>query len=180
MQHGPQTPSAWVLRWAPLLPPGARVLDLACGHGRHARYLAARGALVTALDRDEAALALLRKVAGINIFAVDIESAPWPFVAGAFDAIVVTNYLHRPLFSQLAAALTPGGVLIYETFMAGNERYGRPSNPQFLLRPGELLGAFDNAFQVLAFEQGFRDAPGPAVMQRICLANQPGAVALPR
>ena len=177
MQHGPQTPSAWVLRWAPLLPPGARVLDLACGHGRHARYLAARGALVTALDRDEAALALLRKVAGINILAVDIESAPWPFVAGAFDAIVVTNYLHRPLFPQLAAALTPGGVLIYETFMAGNERYGRPSNPQFLLRPGELLSAVQG-LRVVAFEEGFEADP-PRFVQRIAAVREHAAAALP-
>lgn len=168
MEHQLQTPSPWVCRWAHLISPSGRVLDLACGYGRHARYLAHLGLRVTALDRDVAALATFRDIAGIEIVQIDVEAEPWPFVAASFDGIVITNYLHRPLFGSVLAALRKGGVLIYETFMLGNERYGRPSNPDFLLRPGELLDAAGAACHVVAFEQGFTGTPKPAVVQRLC------------
>lgn len=177
MQHSLQTPAAWVVRWVPLIRSGARVLDLACGHGRHARLLAAQGALVTALDRDEAALATLRDVPGITTLAADVEAGLWPFAPDSFDAVVVTNYLHRPLFLPIITALCHGGVLIYETFMSGNERYGRPSNPEFLLRPGELLDALGGACQVVAFEQGLLAGPKPAMVQRVCVLKGAGGVA---
>jgi SAM-dependent methyltransferase len=162
-------PSAWVERWARLIAPGAEVLDLACGEGRHARLLAARGHRVTALDRDREALAALAGLAGIEPLRADLEDgSPWPLAGRRFGGIVVTNYLHRPLFRNLIDALAPQGVLIYETFMSGNERFGKPSNPQFLLRPGELLEAFGAALGVVAFEQGVVARPKPAALQRLC------------
>jgi SAM-dependent methyltransferase len=167
-QHEIQSPSPWVVRWATLIRPGGEVLDVACGSGRHTRYLAARGCRVLALDRDEAALAALAAVPGVRTQAADLEAASWPFPPARFDAVIVTNYLHRPLFADLAAALRAGGVLIYETFMLGNEALGRPSNPDFLLRPGELLEVLRERLTVVAFEQGRVNAPKPAVVQRIC------------
>ncbi|MDL2357797.1 MAG: methyltransferase domain-containing protein, partial [Pseudomonadota bacterium] len=134
-------PSPWVARFAALIPAG-EVLDLACGGGRHARLLAGLGHPVSALDRDREALALAAG-AGITTLEVDLErgddGAAWPFAAGRFAGIVVTNYLHRPLLAALAASLRPDGVLIYETFADGNAAFGKPSNPAFLLAPGELL-----------------------------------------
>jgi SAM-dependent methyltransferase len=169
------TPSAWVARWSSLVPRGAHVLDVACGHGRHARLLAAQGAHVTAVDRDVDALAAVDGLPGITTRPADLEGAPWPFPAIVFDAIVVTSYLHRPLLPQLVAALAPDGLLIYETFMVGNERFGRPSNPAFLLAPGELLAAAAT-LSVLGFEQGVVRTPKPAVVQRLCaLRGDPAA-----
>jgi SAM-dependent methyltransferase len=156
-----------------MVPRGARVLDLACGRGRHARLFALQGARVTALDRDEAALAALRQVQGVTAQVCDVEAEPWPFEAGAFDAIVVTNYLHRPLFPQILASLAPAGVLLYETFMLGNEKFGRPSNPAFLLRSNELLQVLGDGFQVVAFEQGLRGGAAQAVVQRLCAIKGP-------
>jgi SAM-dependent methyltransferase len=163
----PDEPSAWVARWSALVAPGARVLDLACGSGRHTRFFAARGATVTAVDRDLAAAAALAALPGVDARVADLEGAPWPFAGLFFDAVVVTNYLHRPLFPAIVAALAPDGVLVYETFMVGNERFGRPSNPAFLLMPGELLDAVAG-LPVLGFEQGEVQRPKPAVMQRVC------------
>ena len=160
--------SPWVLRWAPLLRPGSRVLDVACGSGRHARLFAAAGHAVTAVDRDAAAIAVLATVPGISARCADIEGGPWPYAGLGFDAVVVTNYLHRPLFAALVAAVAPGGVFIYETFAVGNERHGRPSNPDFLLRPGELLEVVRPALDVVAYEAGFIAQPKPAVLQRVC------------
>lgn len=171
-QHELPAPSAWVRRFSHLIAPGGVVLDLACGHGRHARYLAGLGYQVEALDRDGAALATLAGVSGIAARCIDLEGAPWPYPAGRFDAIVVTNYLHRPLVPALLQALRPGGIFIYETFALGNEKLGRPSNPEFLLRPGELLQWADGRLQVLAFEQGLVARPKPAVMQRICAVQR--------
>ncbi len=165
-------PSTWVLRHSDLLVAGLRVLDVAAGDGRHARWLAARGCRVSAIDRAPAALEALRLIPGIEVLDADIEAAPWPLAPASFDVLLVTNYLHRPLFPVLATALRPGGLLIYETFMAGNERYGRPSSPAFLLREGELLEAFAD-FRVLAFEQGLRQGTVPRVVQRL-LALAPG------
>lgn len=166
-------PSAWVLRWAPLVGRGP-VLDVACGAGRHARYFASRGLEVVAVDRAP------QEIPGVAFVQADLEDGrPWPFGERRFAAVVVTNYLHRPLFPALAACLAQGGVLIYETFMAGNERHGKPSNPAFLLRPGELLAAF-GALTVLGFEQGTLEHPKRAVVQRICaLRGDIGGVRIP-
>jgi SAM-dependent methyltransferase len=156
-----ERPSAWVVRWAAQVKHGP-VLDLACGAGRHARFFKGLGFDVVAVDR------VPLQVEGIRFVAADLEDgSPWPFGEHSFGAIVVTNYLHRPLFPRIAAALAPGGVLIYETFMAGNERFGKPSNPAFLLRPGELREAFA-ALDILAFEEGEVAVPRPAMTQRIC------------
>lgn len=164
----PQPPSAWVRRFAPLIPAGGTVLDLACGSGRHARWLAQQGYAVEAVDRDADALAGLRDVAGVTTRQADLEGGPWPYYGRGFDGIVVTNYLWRPLLPHLFSALDAGGVLIYETFMAGNERLGRPSSPEYLLRRGELLDVIGKRFAIVAFEQGEVASPRPAVVQRVC------------
>ena len=164
-------PSAWVIRFLSLLPPGGRVLDLAAGSGRHVRLLQQHGFSVLAVDRDATALRPLAGP-GCEIAELDLEDGrPWP-LGGGFDGVVVTNYLHRPLLPILADALAPGGVLVYETFMLGNERFGRPRNPDFLLRPGELLAAFAG-LTLVAFEQGEIGAPRPAVIQHLCARNGP-------
>jgi SAM-dependent methyltransferase len=163
----PDLPSEWVVRWAPLIERGP-VLDVASGAGRHARLFAARGLEVVAIDR-----AAQPSTARITFVQADLEGGnPWPLAGRRFAGIVVTNYLHRPLFPRLADSLEDDGVLIYETFMAGNERYGRPSNPDFLLRPGELLAAF-GMLTVAAFEQGTIEQPKKAVVQRICAVRAP-------
>jgi SAM-dependent methyltransferase len=164
--HGPAGPSPWVCRFAPLIRPGGRVLDLAAGTGRHTIFLRQLGHEIVAADRDVAALAALPADPGIAITAIDLENGALWALGRGYDGIVVTNYLHRPLFAALQDALAPGGILIYETFALGNERFGRPSNPAFLLRPGELLDAFRN-LTVVAFEQGSVERPKPAVIQRI-------------
>ena len=161
-------PSRWIARFAGLVAPGARVLDVAAGTGRHARLFAARGAEVVAVDRDEEALAALRDVTGIQTRVADLEGAAWPLSRENFDAIVVTNYLHRPRLRDLLDALAPGGVLLYETFAAGNERFGRPSKPDFLLRNGELLDVVRGYCTVVAFEQGsIENGAQSAVVQRL-------------
>lgn len=169
-------PSAWVCRFAPLVRAGGRVLDYACGGGRHARWLAGHGFRVVAADRDAAALRALDAVAGVEVVEADLEGAPWPFEGQSFDAVVVTNYLYRPRLQMLLDAIAEGGVLIYETFMRGNERFGRPSNPDFLLTPGELLERVGSAFSVVAFEQGEVAHPRPAVVQRLCAIRGAAAV----
>jgi len=182
-RHAPAArASDWVARFAPLVAADARVLDLACGYGRHARFFAARGADVLAVDRDAAALATLAGEARIATRALDLEAGRWPLPGERFDAIVVANYLHRPLFPSLLAALAEDGVLIYETFARGNEAYGRPSNPDFLLESGELLQLAARGLTVVAFEQGVVSAPEPgAVVQRLAAvgAGRPWPPALP-
>jgi SAM-dependent methyltransferase len=165
MTHGAAEPSEWVVKWAPRVARGP-VLDVACGEGRHARFFRDKGFEVAAVDRESPSLPL---PAGIEFLKADLEGdAPWPFAERKFGAVVVTNYLHRPLFPHLAASLDEGGVLIYETFMLGNERFGRPSNPKFLLRPGELREAFAG-LEVLGFEEGEFERPKRAMLQRICV-----------
>lgn len=160
--HSSEAPSDWVVRWAALIERGP-VLDVASGAGRHARFFAERGLEVVAVDREAQAFS-----GKIQFLKADLEDgSPWPFAGQRFAGIVVANYLYRPLFPALVESLASGGVLIYETFMAGNERYGKPSNPNFLLRPGELLEAFA-ALSVAAFEQGTLERPKKAVVQRIC------------
>jgi SAM-dependent methyltransferase len=164
-------PSAWVKRFLPLIKPGGLVLDLAAGNGRHVRLLRDCGFAVCAIDRDITALS---GFAGprCEVRRVDLETDDNEQLGDDYDGIVVTNYLHRPLLPVIARALAPGGLLIYETFARGNERFGRPCNPDFLLRPGELLEAF-TTLTVVAFEQGQVAAPRPAVIQRLAAARGP-------
>ena len=178
-------PSAWVARFAGVIPAG-RVLDLACGGGRHARLMAGLGLAVLAVDRDTEALAAASGP-GIDALAFDLEhpaaaSHPdWPLLPGVFAGIVVSNYLHRPLMLPLLDSLVPGGVLIYETFAAGNGQFGKPSNPDFLLKPGELLEWVNlrPESHVIAFEDGYQQWPRPAMVQRICLRRADSAPNLP-
>jgi SAM-dependent methyltransferase len=165
-------PSTWLTRWAHLLQPGTSVLDLACGSGRHVRWLAGAGLAVTALDRDANAVEPLRPLA--EVVVADIESGPWPLGERQFDLVLVTNYLWRPLWTQMLGAVRPGGLLVYETFARGNETVGRPSRPEFLLEPGELLARCRD-WRVLGYEDGFLDAP-PRFVQRI-VAQRPGSAA---
>jgi SAM-dependent methyltransferase len=168
--HGPLAtePSFWVTHWARLVPTGAAVLDVACGEGRHARWFAARGHAVDAVDRDPVAIGGLGRVPRITALCADIEAGPWPYGGRIYGAVVVANYLHRPLLPRLVDAVAPGGVLLYETFAVGNERYGRPSNPAFLLQPGELLEAVRGRLRVVAYEDVDIAEPRPACVQRIC------------
>jgi len=169
--HAATPPSDWVARWTPLLPPAAHVLDVACGHGRHVRWLVDAGHRVTAIDRDPALMAPLAGHA--ETLVADLEADPWPLPGRRFDAVIVTNYLWRPLFPALKMAVGPGGLLIYETFAQAHAALGRPRRPEFLLRPGELLdilrdwaGTPERAcvdsgpWQVIAFEQGRLPARG--------------------
>lgn len=171
--HASLTASTWVARFLPFVRAGGAVLDVACGFGRHARLFAQSGYRVTAVDRDEDALATLSDVDNVMSLHADIESGPWPLAGRSFDAIVVTNYLHRPLFPVLLSSLSTEGLLIYETFAAGNERYGRPASPQFLLEPGELLQRCAG-LRVLAYEDTFVAQPKPALIQRICATRSAG------
>lgn len=169
--HVSAPPSDWVLRWTPLLAPAAHVLDVACGHGRHARWLAAAGHSVTAVDCDAALLAPLAGL--VATLQADLEADPWPLPGRQFDAVVVTNYLWRPLFPALKAAVAPGGLLIYETFALAQAALGRPRRPEFLLLPGELIDVLrdhdegqanasssSETWHVIAFEEGRVPARG--------------------
>ncbi|HWK47130.1 MAG TPA: class I SAM-dependent methyltransferase [Stellaceae bacterium] len=167
-------PSPWVRRFAHLVPSGGSVLDLAAGAGRHTRFFLDRGHEVVAVDRTLAGLADLGGRAGLETIEADLETetdletpAGWPLGERRFDAIIVTNYLHRPLLPALGAALKPGGALIYETFAAGNEQYGRPSHPDYLLQPNELLDAFTGLLTIVGFEHGIVFTPRPAAIQRL-------------
>lgn len=156
-------------RFAPLVPAGALVLDLACGSGRHSRLFLERGHPVLAVDHDPSRLGDLAGHPRLEILACDLEDGSIPTVLERrFGGIVVTNYLHRPLFAPIAAALAPGGVLIYETFAKGNERFGKPRNPDFLLDRGELLAAFADRLTIIAYEDVTVDEPRPAALQRLC------------
>jgi SAM-dependent methyltransferase len=172
--HGEERPSEWIRRFAPLVPAGARVLDLACGAGRHARLFAERGCGVVAVDRAPALEPGGPHRALIEVRVADLEQDTWPLAGERFDAVVVTNYLHRPLFPHLLAALAPRGLLLYETFAAGNAAFGKPGNPDFLLAPRELFDAFGPALRVIAFEDGYVDTPRPAMVQRLA-AVRPAA-----
>jgi SAM-dependent methyltransferase len=158
-------PSPWIVQWAGLVPAGATVLDIAAGSGRHTSFFAERGHKVTAIDRD-----ISRLVPGDNVEVIeaDLENGSgWPLGQRRFGAVVVTNYLHRPLMPHLIAAIEPGGVLLYQTFMVGNERFGKPSRPEFLLKDGELLDLVRGSFSVIAYEARLISAPSMAMVQRI-------------
>lgn len=183
--HGREAPSAWVRRWASLVRPKGRVLDIACGNGRHTHWFANLGHPVTCVDRNAEALHAVRAgatTAPVDAVLADIENGPWPFEGVAFDAVVVTHYLWRPLWPQILRSVAPGGVLLYETFAAGNETVGRPSRADFLLQPGELLsvcqGSVDGrALRIVAYEDGFLSSP-PRFVQRVAAVRaQPGEVA---
>ncbi len=167
MQHDLSAPSPWFVRHADFVAAGETVLDVACGSGRHAKFFAARGALVTAVDRDAIALSTLDAQPSITALCADLELAPWPFAPNTFDAVIVCNYLWRPTLTALLDTIKPSGLLIYETFMDGNEQFGKPSRPDFLLRSNELLDITRNAFQIISFVEGIDTEP-LAVKQRIC------------
>ena len=173
--HSGLEPSPWVVRWSRLIAARGSVLDVACGSGRHFGWLAAQGFAVTGVDRDAQALGALR-LQGRCIVA-DIEAAPWPLPDEHFDGVVVTHYLWRPLWPALLASLRENGVLIYETFALGNEAFGKPSNPDFLLRPGELLQACAG-LHIVAYEDGVLESPMRRV-QRIVALNRPAAAPFP-
>ena len=167
--HDQIAASPWVERFADLVPADAPVLDVAAGGGRHSRFFAARKHPVTAVDRDTAAL---QGVSGIEAVAADLENGnPWPLGSRRFGGVIVTNYLHRPILPAIIAAVAPGGVLLYETFAVGNERFGRPTNPDFLLRPGELLEAVWGRLRVIAYEDIETTQPKRALVQRIAAVN---------
>jgi SAM-dependent methyltransferase len=168
--HGPIEASPWVARWAASFRPGGAVLDVAAGAGRHAKLLARMGFEVDAVDRDLSAFG--DAPGNVALLEADIESGPWPYEGRSFDAIVVTNYLHRPLLPRLVGSLEPGGLLVYETFARGNERFGKPSNPAFLLAPGELLEAVRGRLRVLAYEDLVLGEPRPAAIQRIAARRE--------
>ena len=168
--HGTEHPSAWVQRWAHLIRPHGRVLDVACGAGRHMRFLTAQGHHVTGVDRNEEALALAAS-AGQTVLA-DIENGPWPFAGQTFDAVVVTNYLWRPLLPTLMQSVAEGGVLIYETFATGHETVGKPSRPDFLLQTGELLSA-STGLRTVAYEDGFEASPDRFVQRIVAVRAAP-------
>lgn len=168
-----QDPSPWVARFAPLVTPGAKVLDLACGGGRHSRLFVDLGHQVLAVDSDISKLGELTRHPRLEILQCDLEKDALPaFLSQEFDAIVVTNYLHRPLLPAIAKALADQGVLIYETFALGNEQFGRPSNPAHLLRPGELLDWLAGELRIIAYEDVIVDKPKPAAVQRICARRE--------
>ena len=167
MPHIPPV-SAWVARFAPLVPKTAPLLDLACGSGRHLRHFRAQGHAVAGVDIDLQGVADLAGAEGVEIVQADIEAGPWPFAGRRFAGIVVANYLHRKLLPMIVAALAPGGVLIYETFAQGNQRFGRPATPAYLLKAGELLQAVAGRLQVVAYEHGEVASPRAAVVQRLC------------
>lgn len=173
-RHAPSPPSEWITRWSHLIPPGGTVLDIACGSGRHMQWFAQRGNPATGVDRSPEA------VAGAAAFGeslqADIENGPWPLMRGnqvrQFCAVVITNYLWRPLFPVIVQSLAPGGVLLYETFSQGNESVGRPSRPDFLLQPAELLSAFGN-MRIVAFEDGFLHGPARFVQRIAAIQRDP-------
>lgn len=171
LNHAGLAPSAWVQRFAPLMAAGGNVLDLACGSGRHVRWLAAQGFQVTGVDRDEAAVAPLKGLA--EIVVADIENGPWPLPGRRFDGIVITNYLWRALWPDIFAALADGGIFIHETFAHGQQHIGKPSRPEFLLQPGELLQACAG-LRVVAFEDGFEAEPARFVQRIVAVKESPG------
>ena len=160
--------SSWVRRHADRIAPASNLLDLACGNGRHARYLANLGHRITLIDHDLSGVIDLVDDDRFELIEHDLEHSPWPLTGRSFGGIVVTNYRHPPLYPDLIAALCDHGTLIYDTFAIGNERFGHPRNPAYLLKPGELLDAFAPKLHIVAYDHGYVDAPKPAIRQRLC------------
>ena len=173
--YGTEAPSPWVRQWTHLIAPGGSVLDVACGHGRHMQWLQAQGLKVVGVDRQAEAIAQVARWG--EVILADIENGPWPLPERQFDALVVTNYLWRPLWPRLLESLAPGGVLIYETFAMGQETIGKPSRPEFLLRPGELL-TLCQSLRIVAFEDGYQPTP-PKFVQRIVARRESSGHSLP-
>ena len=161
--HGTEAPSDWVTRWTHLLPPHSHILDLACGAGRHMRWLAENGHICLGVDRSAEALEAAKAYGEVRL--ADIENGPWPLEGQRFDAVIVTHYLWRPLMPRILESLKPRSLLIYETFAMGQETIGKPSRPDFLLKPGELLETFAK-LHVIAYEDGYLETP-PKFVQRI-------------
>jgi SAM-dependent methyltransferase len=174
--HGTQAPSEWIVRWSHLVPAGGPVLDVACGGGRHLRWFRDLGHPVTGVDRDSEAVTAAATLG--EVVCADIEAGPWPFPGRQFVAVVVTHYLWRPLLPAILLSVAPGGVLLYETFAAGNETVGKPSRPDFLLQPGELLRACAQ-LRVVAYEDGFLESPERFV-QRVAAVRPDHSDGVPR
>lgn len=163
--------SPWLEKHLGLVPAGGHVLDLACGSGRHAALCLDRGFTVLGVDIDLSRCATLSERPGFEVLAADLENAPWPLGERQFDGVIVSNYLWRPILGRIVDAVAPNGVLLYETFAVGNEAYGRPDNPDFLLQPGELIDAVGDRLEIRAYEHGYEAEPRAAVRQRICAVN---------
>lgn len=161
-------PSPWVARFAAKLTKKGSIIDIACGNGRHTRLLVDQGHQVIAIDRDLAGVQDLANLNAVELLNYDLESGTWPFPPESAAGIIVANYLHRPHFKRLYETLANDGLLIFETFAVGNEHFGRPSNPDFLLKPGELLEVFGGDMDILAYEEVEETLPKPAFKQRIC------------
>jgi len=173
VHHLQMEPSPWVRRFVNLIPEGRLVLDLACGSGRHSRYLLSLGFRVVCLDRDITAVADLASDEHVELIACDLEDGrPWPLADRGFEGVLVTNYLHRPLLKHLVRAVAPGGALIYETFADGNQAFGHPRNPDFLLNREELLIFSRPELRVVAFEDLLVTEPRPAAIQRIAAVRE--------
>ncbi|CAN5844368.1 class I SAM-dependent methyltransferase [soil metagenome] len=171
--HPGSPPSAWIVRFARLVPKGGTVLDLACGAGRHTRLFAGRGHRVVAVDRDLRGILDLKDDPNVEQHELDLEAgAPFPFAGRTFDAVVVANYLYRPILPDLVGALDKGGVLLYETFAQGNQKFGTPTNPDFLLNGGELLDLARPRLQVVAYEDLEVAEPKPSAVQRIAAVRR--------
>jgi SAM-dependent methyltransferase len=168
--HGTENPSAWLQRWAHLIAPGSTVLDVACGAGRHMRYLADLGHRVAGVDNNPEAVALAQAFGPVT--CADIENGTWPFAGHTYGCVIVTHYLWRPLLPTLVSCVAPGGVLIYETFAAGNESVGKPSRPDFLLQPGELLRVTEG-LRTVAYEDGFEVSPDRYVQRIVAVRSGP-------
>ena len=167
--HGTEKPSAWLQRWSHLIAPGSTVLDVACGAGRHMHYLAALGHHITGVDRNPEAVAMAQRSG--EVICADIENGPWPFDGRTFGCVVVTNYLWRPLLPTVVASVAAGGLLIYETFAAGNESVGKPSRPDFLLQTGELIKATEG-LRTVAYEDGFETSPDRFVQRIVAVRDE--------
>jgi SAM-dependent methyltransferase len=176
--HRDPEPSRWVTRFASLVRPGAAILDLACGRGRHTRWFHARGHPVAAVDLNVSGLEDLRGQATLELIEADLEGAPWPLPGRRFGAVIVTNYLWRPLFPSILESVDEDGVLLYDTFARGNEAYGRPTNPAFLLEPSELIEVVRGRLQIVAYEHGHVERPRPAIRQRLCAVRSDRPVSL--
>lgn len=161
-------PSNWVKRFAKKIDKNGKVLDLACGQGRHTSLMLSLGYTTVAADINLSGIDSLNKHKNLELMQVDLEQDPWPFEKKAFSGIIVTNYLHRPLFKNILSALTPNGILIYETFADGNQEYGHPQNANYLLKRGELILKVFPELTILAYEDLIVQKPRPAAVQRVC------------